>query len=116
MRSAPVRPYYRKIVNAGSAVPVGWNSRDESLDQVELASARYRIDDLTNSIVIKDWTAIDTPAAKGEITIPASLNAMQRQFRDRELRQVTFELTDTEGNVRQQLAYYELSAVFQGAS
>ena len=116
MRHAPVRPYKRRLVNAGSAVTVGWNSRDANLDAVDLASARYRIDNLTDSLVIQGWTAIDTPAAKGEITIPASKNAMSREYRDRELRQVTFELTDGDGNVTQQLRYYTLCAVFQGAA
>lgn len=112
----PVRPYKKQIANAGSAVTVGWNSRDADLDAVTLASARYRIDNLTDSLVIQDWTAIDTPAAKGTITIPASTNAMSRDYRDRELRQVTFELTDGGGNVTQQLRYYELCAVFTGAA
>lgn len=112
----PVRPYYRKTINAGSAVKIGWNSRDGDLNAVELSSARYRIDNLTDSLVIQDWTTISAPAAKGTVTIPASKNGMSRTYRDRELRQVTFELTDTDGNVSQQLAYYELAAVFQGAA
>lgn len=112
----PVRPYYRKTINAGSAVKIGWNSRDEDLDAVELSSLRWRYDNLTDSLVLQDWQTVSDPAPRGEITIPASLNRMSRQYRDRQLNQVTFELTDTDGNVRQQLAYVELAAVFQGAA
>lgn len=116
MRHAPVRPYSKQTINAGSAVTVGWNSRDADLDAVTLASARYRIDNLTDSTVVQGWTAIDTPAAKGTITIPASKNGMTRDWRDRQLNQVTFELTDSDGNVTQQLAHYEICAVFQGTT
>lgn len=110
----PVRPYQKQTVNAGSAVVIGWDSRDAGLSQVDLSSLRYRIDNLTDSVVIQDWQDIPDPDPKGSITIPGSLNSMSRQYRDRELRQVTFELTDTDGNVTQQLRYYELCVVYQG--
>lgn len=115
-RNAPVRPYKKQTANAGSAVTVGWNSRDADLDAVDLSALRYRIDNLTDSLVIQDWQSVSEPEAKGEVTIPASLNAMSRSYRDRQLNQVTFELTDTAGNVTQQLAHYELCAVFQGVA
>lgn len=114
---APVLPSYRPAYNAGSAVPVPWVSRDpKTLEPVALSSLRYRIDNLTDSVVIADWTTVSAPEPSGEVTISAALNAMSRDWRDRQINQVCFELTDTNGNVRQQLAHYELCAVFQGAT
>jgi hypothetical protein len=115
-RRVPVYPYQLKRINARSSVDIPYVSRDDSLNAVELASLRYRIDNLTDSLVILGWTDVPAPAQRGTITIPASLNAMSRQYRDTQLNQVTLEMTDTNGNVRQELAFYELGAVFQGAT
>jgi hypothetical protein len=117
-RQAPVRPYQQKQINAGSSTTREWLSRDDDLVPLPVTSGRWRYDNLTDSIVLQDWTAltIPTPVARGEITIPAALNAMSRTYRDRQLNQVTFELTDGDGNVTQQLAFVELAAVFQGAT
>lgn len=86
------------------------------LEEVTPASARYRVDDLTNARVIVDWTAISPAVARGTLTVSAANNAMWGQVNPLELRQVTFEFTDSSGNVRQELAHYELARVYQGAS
>lgn len=111
----PVLPARIPSYNAGSAVRVPYVSRDHALEEVTPSSARYRVDDLTNSRVVADWTTIDTPAARGAVIVSATLNAMQRAC-DLERRQVTFEFTDSDGNVRQELAHYELAAVYTGAT
>lgn len=120
MRTPPVEPYFRPIYNAGSAVHVPYLHRNSELEAVDLDALEYRIDNLTDSVVILEWTTVPPPGmgqpipARGEITVPATLNDMSRMYRDRELRQVTFRMTDPGGNVTQDLAYYQLSAVFTG--
>lgn len=117
MTRAPVFPYRKQYANAGSAVTVPYQSVDpNTLEPVELSTLRWRYDNLTDSAVLQDWTSVDEPATSGQITIPHTLNAMSRSYRDTQLNQITFELTDTEGNVRQELAYVELGAVFQGVT
>lgn len=111
----PVRPSRVETYNAGSAVDVPYVSRSSQLAEVTPTSTRYRIDDLSNSRVITDWTAIVPAVARGVLVVPAASNAMYGEFADRELRQVAFEFT-TAGVVRQELAYYELARVFQGAT
>src|SRR5690606_14639190 len=84
-------------------------------DLTAIESLRYRVDDLTDSVNIKAWTDVSEPGSQGAIVIPASLNGMTRQYRDKELRQVTLEYTFADGTVQQKLAFYELYAVFIGA-
>lgn len=115
-RDFPVFPYRKQTINAGSAVEVPYRSINSDLEPVELSSLRYRVDDLTNSVVVLDWTSVQSPDPVGSVTIPATLNGMNRPYRDRELRQVMFEMTDLNGNVRQDLAFYEVGNVFIGAT
>lgn len=114
-RDFPVFPYRKQQINAGSAVDVPYQSVDGNLEPVELSALRWRYDNLTDSVVLQGWTSVSEPESSGSITIPASLNAMTRPYRDIQLNQVIFELTDTNGNVKQQLAYVEVGVVFQGA-
>jgi hypothetical protein len=111
----PVLPYQRQIVNAGSAAVVAWTSATLELAPAVPTQVRWRYDNLTDSVVLQGWETLATPSdPRGTITIPASLNAMTWTWRDRQLNQVTFEITTADG-VRQQLAYVELAAVFTGA-
>lgn len=112
----PVLPSKRPTYNAGSAVTVPYVSRSDQLEEVDPASTRYRVDDLTNSRIIVDWTAISPSPARGTLIVSAANNAMFGENRSIELRQVTFEFTDSSGNVRQELAHYELARVYQGQS
>ena len=112
----PVRPFYEATVNAGSSCQADYSSRN--LDNVLEAptTLEYRIDNLTDSQVILNWTSVPTPGTTGSVAIPASLNAMTRTFRDKQLNQVTFRATFADGSQVQSMGYYELCAVFQGAS
>lgn len=112
----PVLPSKRPTYNAGSAVEVPYVSRSMQLDAVTPASARYRIDDLTNARQILDWTTIQAPPARGTVIVSADANEMYGTVNDLELRQVIFEFTLSDGSVRQELAHYELARVYQGAS
>jgi hypothetical protein len=112
----PTRPGKVCPVNSGSSCRVDYSSRDVD-NALEAPSAlRYRIDNLTDSRVVLDWTTVETPATEGSVTIPASLNAMTEQFRDRQLNQVTFEATYANGDKERNMAYYELCAVVVGGS
>lgn len=112
----PVRPANVSQVNAGSACRVEYSSRDYDNVLEAPSSLRYRIDNLTDSVVIAEWTNVPTPGTGGNVTIPASTNVMSRQFRDRQLMQVTFEATYANGDKVQSMAYYELCAVLQGGA
>ncbi len=119
-RRAPVRPYQVIRANAGSAVVVPYRKTDDALAAVTLGTngLRWRYDDLTTSKILQGWTTVtgSPPPSSGEITISAALNAMSKDYLDRQLNQVTFEFTDENGNVTQQLVHIELAAVFQGAA
>jgi hypothetical protein len=116
MRTAPVFPYQQQVINAGSAAVVPWTSATLELAAAIPTQVRWRYDNLTDGVVLQDWQTLATPSeTRGTITIPASLNAMTRQYRDKQLNQVTFEITTADG-VRQQLAYVVLGAVFTGVT
>lgn len=114
--TVPVLPSRRPVYNAGSAVTVKWNSRDENLGELELTTLRYRVDNLTDSRIVLDWTNIATPDPAGSKVIPAALNGMATTYRSRQLMQVTFEMTDADGNLVQDVQHYVLAAVYQGAT
>lgn len=112
----PVRPFKAPDVNAGSSVIVEYAAYNLA-NVLEAPSAmRYRIDNLTDSRIILPWTPIETPEEEGSVTIPASLNQMTWQYRDRQFNQVTFEATFDNGDVVQQMCSYTLCAVFTGAT
>lgn len=113
-RGQPVRPYKASQVNAGSSIEVDYSSRDPDGVLEAPTALRYRIDNLTDALVILEWTSVGTPLTEGSVSIGATLNAMSRTWRDRQLNQVTFEATYASGSLVQQLAHYELCAVFQG--
>lgn len=119
-RQAPVRPYQAIKANAGSAVVVPYRITDDALGAVTLGTdgLRYRVDNLTNSTVIKGWTTVtgSPPPSSGTITVSAADNAITRDYNDTELRQVLVEFTDSDGSVTQQPYYYELQNIFVGAA
>lgn len=110
----PTRPGKQVPVNAGSSCQVDYSSRDVDNVLEAPASMRYRVDNLTDSVVVVDWTNVPTPGTEGSVTISAALNAMTREFRDRQLNQVTFEATYDNGDKTRSMAYYELCAVVVG--
>lgn len=116
----PTRPGKVSPVNSGSSCQVDYSSRNVANVLEAPASMRYRIDNLTDSVVVLEWTAITEPdplEAEGSVIIPASLNGMTRQFRDRQLNQVTIEATYSDPNdVQRSFAYYELCAVVIGGA
>lgn len=110
----PVRPSHRPEHNAGSLVRIPYASRDDELGSLALTGLRWRLDDLTNTREVTDWTTVSEPPASGTITIPAASNTMYDDFSpDRQLMQVTIEYTSAEG-VRQELKHYVLCRVWQG--
>lgn len=104
------------LVNAGSSCDLDYSSRDVDNVLEAPSSMRYRIDNLTDSVVILQWTNVPTPGTEGSVTVSAALNAMTRQYRDRQLNQATFEATYANGDIATSLALYELCAVFAGLS
>lgn len=112
----PTRPGKVIPVNAGSSCRVDYSSRDVDNVLEAPSSMRYRIDNLTDSRVVLDWTTVNTPATEGSVTIPSSLNAMTQQFRDRQLNQVTFEATYANGDVERSTTLYELCAIVVGGA
>ncbi len=109
----PVRPYVDHIIDAGNAIRIDITSLD--FDEVLEApsSMRYRIDNLTDRVVITQWTAIGSPGEETTLTISAATNAMSQQKFDRQLNQVTFEATYADGTKCKDTLCYELCAVYE---
>ncbi len=113
----PVRPYRGgAYVNAGSSCNIDYSSRNLDNELEAPTTLEYRIDNLTDSVVIANWTNVPTPGEQGSITISAALNAMSHQGRDQQLNQVTFRATYADGQQIQSMAYYNLCAILQGGS
>ena len=83
-------------VNEGTACYVTAKFRNNGATVVPL-SVRYRVECLTTRRTMLDWTDV-SPASSVTVTIPASLNVLNKQTNSRERRQVIFEAnygTDT---------------------
>lgn len=112
----PTRPGKVSPVNSGSSCDIEYSSRDTANELEAPTALRYRVDNLTDSVVVLEWTAVETPDLEGSVTISAALNGMTRQYRDRQLNQVTFEATYANGDVARSAAYYELCAILVGGA
>jgi hypothetical protein len=110
----PVRPFKGPPVNAGTTVLVDYSCRNPANELEEPTAVRYRIDNITDVVVVQDWQNIVDPETEGSITISAELNGMSRQWRDRQLNQVTVEATFASGAKVVEIAAYQLCAVYTG--
>lgn len=73
------------------------------------ASVRYRLDDLSNEVSVLPWTVVPSPGLSTRLTITSQQNAMSaNNSRKREIRRVTFEVTNVAGDVRYDNAEYDL--------
>jgi hypothetical protein len=110
----PIRPGAVIQANAGSFVQVPFACVDRQMNAVTPSAIRYRYDNLTDSVVLADW-ASTSAVQSGTISITAAQNAMTRDWRRRQMNQVTIEYTTASG-VYQETKLVELFAVLQGAA
>ena len=110
----PIFPSQVRQEMAGSFIEIPFACVDRLLNPITPSAIRYRVDNLSDSVQIKDWTSISA-AQSGTITVTAAENAMTRQWRQRQINQVTIEYTTSAG-VRQETKLYELLAVYQAAT
>lgn len=109
----PPRPYTQHTIDAGNTIRIDITSLDFDEALEAPTALRYRIDNLTDRIVITQWTAIVAPAEESTLTISATTNAMSTQTKDRQLNQVTFEATYADGTIAKDTVCYELCAVYE---
>lgn len=107
--SVPVRPAPIAAVNAGSFIEVPFVCVDRQLAPITPSAIRYRIDNITDGVLIKAWTSVSA-AQSGSIVVTAALNAMSRSWRQQQINQVTIEFTTATG-IYQDKKLYELYAV-----
>jgi hypothetical protein len=109
----PPRPYVAHTIDAGNDIKIDITSLDFDEALEAPTSMRYRIDNLTDKIVITQWTAIVGPDEETTLTISAATNAMSTDNKDRQLNQVTFEATYADGTKCKDTLCYELCAVYE---
>lgn len=108
----PVNAYRNKNFNEGTANTLSLTSLDND-NQLAIPSAiEYRIDDLTNSRQVKDWTSLVVTTAKNDIVITTAENQLRSRGRPREMRQVAVKTTDTNGATITDTFIYTLIRVF----
>lgn len=112
----PVRPYVMHEVDIGNTLEIDITSLDFDNAKEAPSTLQYRIDNLTDVVVVRDWTTINTPAEVTTLTIPASLNVMYTTYRDTQLMQVTFKATYADGSQAQAVGVYQLNTIYQGLS
>jgi hypothetical protein len=109
----PPRPYAQHTINAGNDIRIDITSLDFDEALEAPVSMRYRIDNLTDRIVITQWTAIVGATEESTLTISAATNAMSTENKDRQLNQVTIEATYADGTKAKDTVVYQLCAVYE---
>lgn len=108
----PVRPYAMHYVQAGNPVRLEITSLDFDNSREAPTFLQYRIDNLTDIVVIQEWTEIPTPAETTTLTIAGSVNQMTWPYRDTQLNQVTILASYADGSQAQMNACYQLNALY----
>lgn len=114
----PTRPYRDNAVNQGSDcwLELTFVNRTGALQVPSTLS--YRIDNLTNNVVVKSDTAVTVGLASTmEINIPGSVNVMSENWSGSQLNQVKVTATFADGSTDVQVAiYYVIGIATVGGS
>jgi hypothetical protein len=83
---------------AGSACYINAAFFDQTGAPMVPTALRYRLDDVTSTAVILNWTGI-VPSATPQVIVKAAQNAIISSSSEFEAHQVTFQFQDAAGNV-----------------
>ncbi len=108
----PVRPFKLKDITVGNTLRLSIESLDFDNELEAPSSMRYRIDNLTNLVVVTEWTSIPTPGTSTTLTISAATNVMSYQGVDQQMNQVTIEATYADGTKALWVGAYRLNQVY----
>lgn len=108
----PTRPYKLKDVTVGNTLLLEIGSLNFDNQPEAPTSMRYRIDNLSNLVVITDWTSIPAPGITTTLPISAATNVMSYQGTDQQTNQVTIEATYADGTKALWVGAYRLNQVF----
>lgn len=99
-------------VQAGNPVRLEITSLDFDSEREAPTFLQYRIDNLTDLVVIQEWTQIPTPTETTTLTIEGSVNEMTWPYRDTQLNQVTILANYADGSQAQMNCCYQLNALY----
>lgn len=102
----------RTVINEASECYAVCAYKDENGVAFTPNGVRYRVDDITNGVIIVPWTSISGLSTSNRVTITATQNNMSAGKRNRETRQVAFEVTPMGATPRISVAYYDLLRLF----
>ncbi len=108
----PIRPFVNHEVDVGNTVQIDITSLGFDNQKQSPSFLQYRIDNLTDIVVVKEWTEIPTPAEVTTLTISAALNQMTYQYRDVQLNQVTILANYADGTQAQVNGVYQLNNLY----
>lgn len=114
----PVRPYAftpQQQIPFGNSLQIEITSLDFDEQKEAPSTLQYRIDNLTNSVAVVDWTTIVTPLEVTTLTISAVTNAMYVQ-QDKQLMQITFRATYADGSQVQVNGLYQINNIYMGTA
>ncbi len=77
-----------KVINEGSGCTITARYYGNDGRALSPATVRWRLKDITNNRVLRDWSSITPSGTSDTITVPASLNAIyddRRQYQDHAL-------------------------------
>jgi hypothetical protein len=108
----PTRPYRDFEVNAGSDCWLELTFLDRNGALQVPATLSYRIDNLTDCVIVQGDTAVTAGLASSmELNIPASVNVMAYNWRGSQLNQVKVTATYADGSTETAVFVYELIGI-----
>jgi hypothetical protein len=106
-QGVPSRPYATAFVAQYESSLLDLSFFDANGVPATPSSIRYRIDNLTTSYEVLGWTSVTPTGVAQTLTITPTQNTIQRQYNERETRQVTVEAT-VAGLVKREIFPYIL--------
>jgi hypothetical protein len=113
IRGLPVRPLKQTPVYAGSDCWIEMQFIDRNGLAATPTALSYRIDDLTNGVVIVNDTSLVPSGSTFELDITAAVNQMSNCFKSSQVNQVKVTATYSDGSIQVALCAYELIAIAQ---
>lgn len=114
--TAPVQPFPMEDVNEGSAKDLVLTHLDASRAPAAPTTLKWRLDDLTNSREIVDWTNVSTPGTTNTIPLTGAQNALFTRSKEKERRQVGVKTVSSSGEENQENFIYDLIRIFSRQS
>lgn len=107
----PSLPYRPMKSYQGNTLWIDYTILDHTGAEDTPTALQYRIDDITNSLTMVDWTGVTPDGPTGTIEVAGSLMSMSNDWTDSQLCQIWYQATLSDGSTVNKIDVVELIAI-----